>query len=167
MTTKEIQRTVCIHELKRFNFVCENITGIETIHEYDVCSLSKSGIITEFEVKVSRSDFLADKRKEKFTYYSDGKTFYRYAPNKFFYVCMPFLIKLDEIPDYAGLIYINTEEETPEVNIVKDAKYIHRDKSNSEKMKNKMLRLHTERTYLGCSFVTHRSREIKKRILEK
>ena len=43
-------------------------------------------------------------------------------PNKFFYACPQDLIKADEVPDYAGLIYSNNDYCT----IVKKAPFVHK-----------------------------------------
>lgn len=55
-----------------------------------------------YEIKVSRSDFLADKKWKN------------YLPlcNTFYFVCPKGLIKKDEIPDDVGLIYYNPEKDS-------------------------------------------------------
>lgn len=170
MTTKEIQKAIAIYEVNRHRFVCENITDVRAIYEADVMSISKSGIVTEFEVKISRSDFKADAKKMKFYQYDLARKKDKYAirvtPNKFYYVCPIGLIKPEEVPDYAGLIYIYEQTEIKRelcVIIEKEAKYIHGDKSNAEKMKDKMLRLHSERSVFGMSLVSEKARQFKER----
>ena len=62
------------------------------------------------EVKVSRSDFLADKRKPFRLFAEDGLGEHRY------YCCPKGLIKPDEVPQYWGLIY----EEDGTISVIKE-----------------------------------------------
>jgi len=56
-------------------------------------------------------------------------------PNKFFYAVPKGLISKEEVPDYAGLLYI---DENLKVSKVKDGKFIHKDKLPVEKIFNKV-----------------------------
>lgn len=49
-------------------------------------------------------------------------------PNCFYYVCPKGLLKVEEIPSYAGLMYFDNEEITDKIKIVKKAPHIHKDK---------------------------------------
>jgi len=70
--------------------------------ECDVLTVTKQGYLSEYEIKVSRSDFLKDAKKEwKHKNLRDGK-----RTTRFFYVCPDGLIKPDELPDGYGLIYV-------------------------------------------------------------
>ena len=60
------------------------------------------------EVKVSRSDFFADKNKP-FRTNGDGMGNYRY------YLCPEELIKEDELPEGWGLIYVDEKRKTREI----------------------------------------------------
>lgn len=76
--------------------------------ECDVLEITKSGYAYEYEVKVSRADFRADKLKQK-----HGKSKYDVLlsgkrVNYFSYVCPKGLISPDEVPEWAGLIYADT-----------------------------------------------------------
>ncbi|GAB0156210.1 hypothetical protein CHRYSEOSP005_14740 [Chryseobacterium sp. Alg-005] len=55
-------------------------------------------------------------------------------PNKFFYAVPEGLIKPDEVPNYAGLLYI---DENLNVKKVKDGKFIHKDVLSPVKLFNK------------------------------
>lgn len=73
-------------------------------HECDVFAVTKADMGVEFEIKISRSDFKADaskvdKHKKLFT----GDPF---GPSRFYYVVPDGLITVEEVPDYAGLLYI-------------------------------------------------------------
>lgn len=68
----------------------------------DVITWNSSGRSTIYEIKMSRSDFLADFKKE--CRKADNKK----AGCKFYYVCYGDFIKKDEVPENWGLIhYIN------------------------------------------------------------
>jgi hypothetical protein len=106
---------------------------------------------TEIEIKCSRSDFFNDiKKTEKHSILQFGKynlNFRRYdrssklyeniseerkwdyRPNKFFYCVPENLIKVEEIPNYAGLMYVNELG----VYTIKEAKFLHKEKLNFEK----------------------------------
>lgn len=151
--TKTIQEAICKQEVLKFNIPCENVKYLISDWEYDVLSLNKSGNITEYEVKISRSDFLADKKKRKFKFY-EGMHF-ELMPNRFYYVCPEGLIKVDEIPKYAGLIYYNDGILT----VIKSAILIHKHTHNTDKIKSKILRIQTERMYLGACRMTYNNKK--------
>lgn len=73
--------------------------------ESDYLALTKSGYWYEVEVKISRSDFKADFKKEE-----KHKTLQsvneKPCPNYYYYAVPEGLVSADEVPDYAGLIYI-------------------------------------------------------------
>jgi hypothetical protein len=94
--------------------------------ECDVLRITKSGYSYEYEIKISRSDFFNDVKKESFgrhkhTGIKDGS-----RTNFFFFVVPEGLIKSDECPDYAGLIYFKNGR----LEIIKMAKRLHKDKFN-------------------------------------
>lgn len=76
--------------------------------EADIFELTKSGYSYEYEVKISRSDFFAEKKKiGKSKCITDGK-----RCNYFYYLVPKGLIMPDEVPEYAGLIYVNNIRHT-------------------------------------------------------
>jgi len=102
--------------------------------ESDKLIETRSGLIYEFEVKVSRSDFFNDFNKKDKHFVLEGKTGtvpsyddvkarywfvnddnYRTdkykRPNYFYYAVPEGLVKEEEVPDYAGLIYILPEDQ--------------------------------------------------------
>lgn len=155
--TSTIQKAICKYEVLKFNAVCENVKYLFSSWEYDVLSLNKGGNITEFEVKISRGDFLADKKKRKFKYYE--KKTERLMPNRFYYVCPVNMIALDEIPRYAGLMYY----ENGQLEVIKKAPLIHKFKHDRGKIESKIIRLKCERMYLGSARMTYENNIIKKR----
>lgn len=156
--TGTIQKAICKSEVLKFNTVCENVKYLFSSWEYDVLSLNKGGNITEYEVKISRGDFLADKKKRKFKYYE--QEVFRLMPNRFHYVCPTGLIQVNEIPKYAGLIYYN---EGGILEVIKKAPLINKLKHDSIKIMSKIVRLKCERMYLGAARMTYENNLIKER----
>jgi len=107
--TKEIQKAVGRNRvIAGHKLVAENIKYILN-HEMDVMSV-RSGKLYEYEVKISRSDFLADKKKRKQKFNgTNGLMVDKWNANFFSYVCPTGLIKMNEIPDFAGLYYYADE----------------------------------------------------------
>jgi hypothetical protein len=110
--------------------------------ECDVISISKSNYIYEYEIKVSRSDFKADFNKEKHKLMLERKctktkmikennqkvkdTLYLTC-NYFNFVVPAGLVTIEEVPDYAGLIYI---DEDFNFKIIKKAPLLHKEKAS-------------------------------------
>lgn len=103
--------------------------------ESDFFILRQNGYCIEFEIKISRADFFNDKKKiNKHLILETGKTMsynieeiHDFRPNKFYYVVPENLIKVEEIPNYAGLIYVN---DLNQIIIVKEAPFLHKNKLN-------------------------------------
>lgn len=69
--------------------------------ESDVLYITKDGYLQEFEIKLTHSDFLADRIKDrKHLMMTNGG-----GPSRFWYVCPPDVIQVDELPPHAGLLY--------------------------------------------------------------
>lgn len=162
-------------------------------NESDWLSFLDSGFCYECEIKISRSDFKADFKKEKHTIHKGnelkGNLFLRKTshslernlswefmrefpeliesreyfgfdrngirtlhvdyhaytasgiefvshdnkqiPNKFFYVVPHGLIKASEVPDYAGLIYV---DQNLNITKIKDGKFLHKDKLDVKRL---------------------------------
>lgn len=108
--------------------------------ESDLIYISKSGYVTEYEIKISKSDFKADKKKE----YKHQKlnSHDPFKPKYFWYVCPPNIIDAQDIPDYAGLIYCDSlayDEVTysslrDNVKIIKEAPRLRSDKITDQKL---------------------------------
>lgn len=54
------------------------------------------------------------------------------TPNKFYFACPEGLIKENDVPEYAGLMYIGEKSEYPE--IIKTAPFIHKNKHDIQKL---------------------------------
>jgi hypothetical protein len=97
-------------------------------YEMDIFKLMQSGLIIEYEIKVSRSDFFADFKK------GSGDKHLKMEKkvsecNRFYYVVPTDLIKVEEIPKYAGLLYFREGQYgIGHCDIVKNAPLIHKNK---------------------------------------
>lgn len=87
--------------------------------ESDYMAISRSGYTYEAEIKISHNDFLneAKNKKRKLSVLRGEREEKR--PNYFYYVCPTGIISVEELPDYAGLIYINDNRFTVVVNAPK------------------------------------------------
>lgn len=135
--------------------------------ESDKLIETRSGLLYEFEIKVSRSDYKNDfKNKQDKHAILEGKRehlpkydkilnqnkpiwekYYRTSsykkPNYFYYAVPEGLITKDEVPDYAGLVYVLPEGEDKDMNgkwcfdgfyVVKKAPQIHKEKYTSDEL---------------------------------
>lgn len=130
-----------------YNYKIENAYIFNKNWESDFFAVSHSGYGVEFEIKTSVSDYRADFKKIKHKVLDRSKK--GFCPNKFYYVVPEKLIKISDIPHYAGLIYVSAFG----LEIIKQAPFIHKDKHdfrtnlcdkfyhrlNDERMKVKLL----------------------------
>lgn len=117
--------------------------------ECDVFELTKAGYFREYEIKVSRSDFFADRRKGvKTAVYESGKisgmkyrTKYdmlanrtQSCPNQFFYCVPKGLIGIEDVPEWAGLIEFGFTQRNILIQVVvKAPPRLHTDKKTQYK----------------------------------
>lgn len=116
MNARAIQRAIMRERYAR-SFVIPNFTP-KNWWECDVFEVSRAGYFTEYEVKISRSDFKADAAKSFGPIY-DWKTQaenpgrrkhddlangHTEGPSRFFFVMPRGLVSLDEVPPWAGVI---------------------------------------------------------------
>ena len=87
--------------------------------ESDLIHVSRKHLVTEYEIKISRSDFRADLKKIRHRILSLIKEYER-GPSRFYYAVPRDLIEPNEIPEHAGLIYVY-----PVFQIVKTAPQLH------------------------------------------
>ncbi len=140
MTEKIIQNILWRHlSSKGHTLICPNYTPAKW-WECDMFSVTKSGYVVEHEIKISKADFKNDTKKSQNT---NVKTEIRNkhiqlassdpdGPNRFFYVVPEDLIKKDEVPTWAGLMYVN---KYGSVYVEKDAPKLHKTKLD-EKVKD-------------------------------
>lgn len=110
MNGKTIQRHLVNYCMKRGNVLAVQNIFYWKAHESDVLALTKSGYLNEYEAKSSRSDFLNDFNKtEKHNALAKchrSGNLPHSNPNRFYYVCPEGLLTIDDIPDYAGLLWV-------------------------------------------------------------
>lgn len=96
--------------------------------ESDVIILTKSGYWYEIEIKISRADFRNDQKhkSQKLNLMADEGTLNK--PNYFYYAVPEGMISPDEVPPFAGLIYMRRSH--PE--IIKKAPILHKWKISEE-----------------------------------
>lgn len=114
------------HEVTVANFFYKD-------YEFDIFSMTSSGYIYEFEVKISKSDFKRDftHKADKHKQYANNKNITN--PNRFFYVCPEGLIKKEELPPYAGLIYTRIyPNDKVYLDLIVDAPLIHKSKQGEK-----------------------------------
>lgn len=101
--------------------------------ESDFFIQKENGYCYEFEIKISRSDFFADRKKiEKQKILTTGFNYNNSIckrPNKFFYIIPDGIIKLEEIPSYAGYMSINNGT----IITIKEAPFLHKEKLDFSK----------------------------------
>lgn len=103
-----------IQQQLRYSFLSPNSVKYFTENlnvydwESDVLKITKSGYAYEFEIKISKADFKNDfKHKKKKHLLLENKENQVKMPNYFYYVVPEDLITEDEVPEYAGLIYVH------------------------------------------------------------
>ena len=81
--------------------------------ESDYLAITKSMVAYEVEIKVSKADFKNDfkNKQDKHLLFEDGNMIGRFPkgssmPNYFYYAVPDGLITPEEVPDYAGLLYV-------------------------------------------------------------
>lgn len=89
-------------------------------NESDLVSITRTRYLWEYEIKITKTDFYADRRKDRHHNYPDPTFPNHKKANRFWYV-MPgtikdgeyeTLIKADLVPPYAGLIMVYEEKGT-------------------------------------------------------
>lgn len=138
-TERSVQDAVYIHcAIKNHETINPNSQFFDW--ESDMISVTKSGFIHEFEIKVTRADFKQDAKKKRATRlcnpevesFGGNRTCAR--PNYFWYVVPNGLITYDEVPEYAGLIYamehvVGHHLYFGTTKMVKEARRIHNEKA--------------------------------------
>lgn len=133
--SKNIESALCMYLYEKSHSpVTTRFTGMG-LAECDCISISKADFIYEYEIKISRADFKKDFSKikhtniinENYTKTKMGETFYL-LPNYFNFVTPRDLIKLEEVPDYAGLIFMDDDGS---FEVMRKPKLLHNTKANT------------------------------------
>ena len=108
-----------IQDILKKHFLSPNTKKYEITNLYvygwesDYLAITKSMVAYEVEIKVSKADFKNDfkNKQDKHLLFEDGNMIGRFPkgssmPNYFYYAVPDGLIGVDEVPDYAGLLYV-------------------------------------------------------------
>lgn len=101
ISTAEMEVAIAKHIGFRRNIIVPNISwGFDGMHECDVFYVRKSGYAVEIEIKISKSDFLNDFKKEHGHVDSENRI------SEFYYAMPDYLLEIveDMIPKNAGII---------------------------------------------------------------
>lgn len=162
MTAKDIQERLTVDLLVSKDIVIPNY--FVGHYECDLYRINKAGYTTDYEIKISRSDFLMDFKKshKEFDLTPDGKHIYetkhiagsnysvrKYKDvkkhdfmqagnhtNKFYFVCPKGLIDINELPAKYGLIYISGDEKPIHCQEIRRAGFFHKNKVDIEAYKH-------------------------------
>lgn len=96
--------------------------------ESDLLYVTDALYLHEFEVKLSRSDYYADKKK---LYRHHSLKYQENCPKHFWYVCPDGIILPDSLPEYAGLMYVS---DAGFIKIIKEAPRLRSKKINQKQM---------------------------------
>jgi len=170
MKTIELEKIISIQLFTDSTIgICKRFVGAG-YSEMDVAKITSTEYIYEYELKISRGDFL--KEIKNFTTKIDRQKYWKHTmmiesfnlkhkkhkrktnniPNKYYFVCPTNLIKIEEILDYQGLIYVN-EDDT--VSIIKEAKFLHKNKITTKTLKRFMKTLSERDIFNGVSKITY------------
>lgn len=148
MTCRDIQRSIIAQRYHKA-FVIPNHTP-RGWYESDVVEISKAGFFTEYEIKMSVSDFRADAAKGRggtkffspqFAHLNKPETMKHdqlaardtKGPSRFWFVTPRGLLNATDIPPWAGLMeaYAHADERYhPFLNVVRPAPRIHNERAN-------------------------------------
>lgn len=147
------------------------------LDECDVLSISKAGLVYEYEIKISRNDFRKEFKDKVFKHQRMAeRTMAKNGPGfttqrgfvyeedwvttaNYYSFCVPDgLIKLEEVPEYAGLYYIVPGNENPVC--VKPPVKLHNIRATPRLLKSISHRL-TCMVIFGCSFMHYKHKQSK------
>lgn len=152
------------HYEKNCSIVIPNTFALYGTLESDVLAFNKNNFTHEVEIKVSKTDFKKDFQKvtnakwdrlipqdsksRKFFPASENKHDLiqkKLGPSYFWFAVPKDLISVEDIPDYAGLLYVYTKKDSyygrnvVVVDMVKDAPKIHKVKASDELINKSLL----------------------------
>lgn len=141
--------------------VCPNVNHLLR-GQQDMISVNGRGMLIEYEVKISRSDFKRDAKKGKQHSFIDHRNdphILQRIPNQFFYVVPEDMVSVDELPSFAGLYYISNGEMV----LKKQAPLLHKQKHDMNRVLKKVTTLYQQRNFLGCCLLTYQNKGIRER----
>lgn len=155
MESNDIDRALRSYFNNQYTYRLSNAYVFKYDWESDFFCINRTGYSFEVEIKVSRSDFKADFKKEKHRLFVE-KPVNSLLPNKFYFAVPDGLVTIDEVPEYAGLITVKNGH----ILILKRAPFIHKNKYDfrrklCDKFYNKYLSYRSDlfierRNYQNC-----------------
>ena len=122
-TEQLLQISVYLNYLSASKYMMSNICY--DLGEADMLMIRRNGYVEEFEIKISRGDFLADRKKlSKHQRLQAPRGWV--TPNKFSYVVPKDMVKVEEVPEYAGLFYWCPK--SGYLHSIKVPEFLHKDK---------------------------------------
>jgi len=106
---------------KHHSLIVPNVSLFSKRWEADLVTVTKSNLTTELEIKTSRGDYLNDFRN-KVNKHKALKLRYKKIPNYFYFCVGSQFVKLSEIPEYSGLLFIKKDNT---VKVIKKAPLLH------------------------------------------
>lgn len=104
-------------------YMVENVFIFRYDWESDFFVVKQNGYCYEFEIKISRVDYFNDFKKLNKHEILSSKKEADLKPHKFYYIMPKDLISVNDIPEYAGLMYI---DDLQQITTVKEAPFIHK-----------------------------------------
>ncbi len=115
MTESKMQEILYCHLYHKY-FVCNYFYGS---WEADLLTVTDAGYVKEFEIKLSRADFMAEFKFKLGKHHRLKKKITTIS--QFWFVIHGFKVSLDEIPEHAGLMEVTKGDYGYYVKIVKKA----------------------------------------------
>ncbi len=161
-TEESIATILRSHYNQGYTYRLNNIFIYGADWESDFFCVDDEGYATEFEIKISRADFKGDFRKYKHLLFRKIEKRGLLMPNKFYYVVPDGMVSPDDIPRYAGLIYVVGSH----LKVIRRAPYLHREKRDYRRIIAPKVydRYSVQRRQLAV--VRHENMELKKIIKE-
>lgn len=126
----EIQNRLWAWRNQNHRFVVPNV--YMPWGESDLLTVTKAGFVYDHEIKISRRDFNADTRTKETKHFNMRVRETRFSPNYFVFAVPHGLVNPDEVPEYAGLVYIDPESVGCGVTVVKSPPRLHTSRASHE-----------------------------------
>lgn len=97
--------------------------------ESDLITITRSNSIWEFEVKIRKYDYLKDFDKSEKHNALNTMSDLTAIPNRFWYVCPEDMIAQEDMPNYAGLMYVCKSGMNKYLRTIKKAPQLHNERN--------------------------------------
>ncbi len=136
-TTAEIEIAIAKHYGWRQNLIVPNVSWGLLYHEADILVMTKQGYLTEIEIKVSKSDLIADKSKRQQHQSKLVKSIYFAMPEKL-------EIYTDHVLSRAGILIVG---KTGKIKLLRKAEINKESRILTDNEKYNLARLGTMRIW--------------------